>query len=43
MVFQKNYSESLVERTEMGRSADPWVLEASDLALRLDMSSAYIT
>lgn len=41
MVFQKNYSESLVERTQMGRSADPWVLEASDLAISLDMSSEY--
>lgn len=39
MVFQKNYSDSLVERTQMGRTADQWVLEASDLAVRFDMSS----
>lgn len=39
MVFQSNYSESLVERTEAGRYATDFTIEASDVDVRLDMSS----
>lgn len=39
LVFQKNYSESLVERTEAGRYASDYTIEASDVDVRLDMSS----
>lgn len=39
MVFQSNYSEALVERTESGRYADDYTLESSDVNVRLDMSS----
>lgn len=39
LVFQQNYSESLVERTEAGRYAEDWVLEASNVEVKLDMSS----
>lgn len=41
MVFQSNYSESLVERTETGRYAEDWTIEASDVGIKLDMSSEY--
>lgn len=39
IVFQSNYSESLVERTEAGRYAEDWTIEASDVDIRMDMSS----
>lgn len=39
LVFQKNYSESLVERTERGQNADDGAVDAADLDVRLDMSS----
>lgn len=41
LVFPQNYSVSLVERTESGRFADDWVIESSDVTVRLDMSSKY--
>lgn len=41
LVFQQNYSESLVERTEAGRYAEDWVLEASNVEVKLDMSSKF--
>lgn len=40
-MFAANYSDSLVERTEAGQFADDWTLEASDVAVTLDMSSEY--
>lgn len=39
MVFQKNYSESLVERTETGRYATDYTIESSDIDVQMDMSS----
>lgn len=39
IVFQSNYSESLVERVEGGRYASDYTIEASDVDVRLDMSS----
>lgn len=39
MIFQKNYSEALVERTEAGRYADDYTINASDVDIRMDMSS----
>lgn len=39
LVFPQNYSESLIERIEMGRYAEEWVIESSDVTVRLDMSS----
>lgn len=39
IVFQSNYSDSLVERTEAGRYAEDWTIEASDVAVQMDMSS----
>lgn len=39
IIFQSNYSESLVERTEGGRYATDYTIEASDVDVRLDMSS----
>lgn len=39
MVFQSNYSDSLIERTEAGRYAEEWTIEASDVAIQMDMSS----
>lgn len=39
MIFSGNYSESLVERTEAGRYAEDYTLEASDINIRMDMSS----
>lgn len=39
IVFQSNYSDSLIERTEAGRSAEDWTIEASDVAIQMDMSS----
>lgn len=39
LVFAANYSDALVERTEAGQFADDWTLEASDVVVRLDMSS----
>lgn len=39
MVFRSNYSDSLIERTEAGRSAEDWTIEASDVAIQMDMSS----
>lgn len=41
MIFQSNYSEALVERTESGRYADDSTLLASDININLDMSSEY--
>lgn len=42
MVFRSNYSNALVERTEQGRSADDYTIEASDIGIRLDMSSKFL-
>lgn len=42
LVFASNYSASLIERTEAGQFADDWTLEASDVTVRLDMSSKFI-
>lgn len=39
VVFRSNYSESLVERVEGGRYASDYTIEASDVDVRLDMSS----
>lgn len=39
MIFQSNYSAALVQRTEQGRSADDYTIEASDIGINLDMSS----
>lgn len=39
LVFQSNYSDSLVERTENARFTDDATVESSDLDVRLDMSS----
>jgi len=39
LVFPQNYSSSLIERTESGRFTDDWVIESSDVTVRLDMSS----
>lgn len=39
MIFQSNYSESLVDRTEAGRYAEDYTIEASDIEIRMDMSS----
>lgn len=41
MIFQKNYSESLVQRTEAGRYATDYTIEASDVDVRMDMSSKF--
>lgn len=41
MIFQSNYSAALVERTEQGRSADDYTIEASDIGINLDMSSEF--
>ncbi|KAG4069757.1 hypothetical protein HA402_003198 [Bradysia odoriphaga] len=42
LVFPQNYSSSLVERTESGRFTDDWVIESSDVTVRLDMSNQQI-
>lgn len=42
MIFQSNYSDALVERTEGGRYADEFTLDSSDVDIKLDMSSAYL-
>lgn len=42
MIFQSNYSAALVERTEQGRYTDDYTIEASDIGIRLDMSSKYL-
>ncbi|XP_037027218.1 ABC transporter G family member 23 [Bradysia coprophila] len=42
LVFPRNYSSSLVERTESGRFTDDWVIESSDVTVRLDMSNQQI-
>lgn len=39
MIFKSNYSDSLVERTEAGRYAEDYTIEASDIEIRMDMSS----
>ena len=39
LIFQSNYSDSLVERTEAGRYAEDYTIEASDVTIRMDMSS----
>lgn len=39
IVFQQNYSDSLVERTEAGRYADDFTLDSSVVDIRMDMSS----
>lgn len=43
MIFQNNYTDSLVERTEQGRYAEDYTIDASDIAVKLDMSSKYAT
>lgn len=43
LIFQSNYTESLVERTESGRYAEDSTLEAADLNVRLDMSNQQIS
>ncbi|XP_055304919.1 ABC transporter G family member 23 [Sitodiplosis mosellana] len=42
LVFQSNYSDSLVERTEAGRYAEDYTIEASDVTIRMDMSNQQI-
>lgn len=42
MIFQSNYSDSLVERTEAGRYAEDYTIEASDIQIKMDMSSTYL-
>lgn len=37
--FPSNYTESLVQRTLDGRFAEDWVLESSDMGVRMDMTS----
>lgn len=39
MVFKSNYSDSLYERTEAGQYAEDYTIEASDIEIRMDMSS----
>lgn len=41
MIFRSNYSDSLIERTEAGRYAEEWTIEASDVAIQMDMSSMF--
>ncbi|XP_055375521.1 ABC transporter G family member 20 [Condylostylus longicornis] len=43
VVFAKNYSDSLVERTESGRSVDDYTIESAEVAIRLDMSNQQIS
>ncbi|CAD7092081.1 unnamed protein product [Hermetia illucens] len=43
LVFASNYSESLVERTEAGRSAENATIDASEVEVRLDMSNQQIS
>ena len=42
LVFASNYSDALVERTEAGRDIEEWNLEASDMAVTMDMSDQQI-
>lgn len=39
LVFDKNYTNALNERVESGRYADNATIDASDVNVRLDMSS----
>lgn len=39
MVFQANYSESLIARVESGRYVEDSVLDAASLGVTMDMSS----
>ena len=39
LVFSNNYTDALMERTESGRFTDDATVEASDLNVKLDMSS----
>lgn len=39
IVFQANYSESLIERVERGRAVEDSVLDAANMGITMDMSS----
>lgn len=39
LIFSSNYSESLVERTERGQSAEDYIIDNAAVTVRLDMSS----
>lgn len=41
LVFASNYTESLIERTENPRYVDNATVDASDLGIKLDMSSRF--
>lgn len=41
LIFKSNYTTSLVDRTENGRYAEDATIEASDVDIRMDMSSKF--
>lgn len=41
LVFQPNYTTSLVDRTERGRDVEAYIIDDADILVRMDMSSKF--